>query len=375
MNKPLLTLLAGVFLAGASFGAEPEFDRLLLKNYHPVSLYRIQQTLVRRAAVPVIDMHSHSFFVQNDAEIRRWVQLMDEANIERTIVLTGESGPAFDALVARFAPFKNRFELWCGFDYTGIEEPGYGPAAAAELERCMRMGARGVGEESDKGLGLVRAIPGRPLPKPVHPADPRLDPLWEKCAELGLPVNLHVADPIWMYHPLDEKNEGIPNAAIWKIGSEPERIDLNGMIGQLEETLRRHPRTTIIACHLANLDYDLTRLDGLLARYPNLYADLAGRLAETAAIPRTAAAFIEKHRDRLFYGTDMELTPEMYQMTFRILETTDEHFYGVDQFCYVWNLSGFGLRRETLEKLYRTNALELMHRLQPANYPAPPAKP
>jgi hypothetical protein len=56
------------------------------------------------------------------------------------------------------------------------------------------------------------------------------------------------------------------------------------MVDVLERTVRRHPRTTFVACHLANLDYDLERLG------------------------------------RLLYGTDMGFDRDMYETTFRILE-------------------------------------------------------
>lgn len=47
--------------------------------------------------------------------------------------------------------------------------------------------------------------------------------------------------------------------------------------------------------------------------------------------------------------------------TFRILETLDEHFYA-PIFEYHWSYSGFGLKDPVLEKVYRTNALEMARR-------------
>ena len=57
---------------------------------------------------------------------------------------------------AVYGKYPDRFELWCGFDLTGYDKPGFGPATIAELERCVRLGARGVGEITDKGSGLSR---------------------------------------------------------------------------------------------------------------------------------------------------------------------------------------------------------------------------
>ena len=69
--------------------------------------------------------------------------------------------------------------------------------------------------------------------------------------------------------------------------------------------------------------------------------------------------FYDKYQDRLLYGTDMGMEKHFYQVTFRILETLDEHFYETKLFCYHWALSGFGLSDKILKKLYLTNAQKI----------------
>ena len=71
---------------------------------------------------------------------------MDACGIEKCIVFTGATGARFDELVKLYSKYGNRFELWCGFDYSGYDKPGYGPEAVKELERCYKSGAKGVGE-------------------------------------------------------------------------------------------------------------------------------------------------------------------------------------------------------------------------------------
>jgi hypothetical protein len=58
----------------------------------------------------------------------------------------------------------------------------------------------------------------------------------------------------------------------------------------------------------------------------------------------------------LVYGTDMGFEKEMYRVTFRVLETWDEHFYEHEMFGYHWSLNGFGLPDEILRKVYHANA-------------------
>jgi hypothetical protein len=334
--------------------ASPE--TILLKDYKPRSLYKIPITNVARAKFPIIDMHSHAY-AKTAEEIAGWVRNMDEVGVAKTIVLTDATGQEFDDVFRKYAVHRDRFELWCGFDYRGYDQPGFGPQAIEALEKCHQAGARGVGELHDKGKGLASSTVST---IGMHPNDARMDGLFDRCGQLGMPVNIHVADPIWMYEPMDNKNDGLMNAFEWRLDNQPGIVGHSGMIDILESTVKKHSNTTFIACHFANLDYDLGRLGQILDRHHNLYADISARYAETAPIPRFAAKFYEKYADRLLYGTDMGFDKPMYQVTFRILETMDEHFYESDMFGYHWSLNGFGLSDQVLRKLYHANAEKLL---------------
>jgi hypothetical protein len=76
------------------------------------------------------------------------------------------------------------------------------------------------------------------------------------------------------------------------------------------------------------------------------------------------AGFYERYQDRLLYGTDMGSAREMYQATFRILETADEHFYEFELFDYHWPLHGFALGDGILKKIYRDNALKIAGKIK-----------
>lgn len=333
-------------------------DNILLRNYRPVSIYKIPVTHVDKAAFPVIDVHSHDY-AQTDEEIVQWIKNMDACGIEKSIVLAMTAGAKFDSIVQRYAKYGNRFEIWCGFDYTGYDKPGFGPAAVKELERCYKMGARGVGELGDKGMGLSFSEPVKAWG--MHFDDPRMKPLFEKCAELNMPINIHVADPIWMYEKMDSTNDGLMNAQEWRIDmTRPGIIGFDALIQTLENAVRQNPKTTFIACHFANLNHDMAKLGELLDKYPNLYADISARYAESATIPRNMKAFYEKYQDRLLYGTDMSNNTSMYRITFRVLESSDEHFYEIGLFGYHWALNGFGLPAEVLKKVYHDNAARIL---------------
>jgi predicted TIM-barrel fold metal-dependent hydrolase len=284
---------------------------------------------------------------------------MDRRGIAKTVVLTYQTGAKFDSIFKVYSKYGDRFEVWCGFDYTGYQEQGWTEKAIKELERCHKVGAKGIGELGDKGSGLFYS---RPSPAPgMHIDDARMQPLLKRCGELKMPVSIHVAEPMWMYEPIDVHNDGLMNAENWKIDRDkPGLILHSALVNTLEQAVKNNPGTTFIACHYANCSYDLKILGGLFDNYDNLYADIAARYAEVAPIPRTTKAFYEKYQDRLVYGTDMGMDDSMYQTTFRILETEDEHFYEHDLFGYHWALNGLGLSDAILKKIYGDNAKKIM---------------
>lgn len=350
-----IVVITCLCIAGISYGQD--MNNLKLKDYRPVSIYKIPVTNVAKAKYPVIDMHSHPGYVHDEKGIEWWVRNMDSCGIEKAILLTGATGAKFDSLVKSFSKYSNRFELWCGFDDSGYDSLGYGPAAVKELERCFRAGAKGVGELMFKGKGVPPSAVNKSI---MLPDDPREDMLFEKCADLGLPVNIHVSEDKWMYEKDDSTNDGLMNSSTWQVKMENGAKTHEEMLTRFENTLKKHPRTIFVAAHLANTCADLSVLGSFLDKYPNLYADISARYAEIAPIPKFVHDFIEKYQDRLVYGTDNMPDQTTYRLTFRILETADEHFYAHYLFSYHWPLYGLFLTDTTLKKLYRDNALKII---------------
>jgi predicted TIM-barrel fold metal-dependent hydrolase len=351
LKRALLFAFASLSLS-TGVCAQISPDQLLLKDYKPHSIFKIPETHIDKARFAVVDMHTH-VYATNEAAVDRWVQVMDEVGLEKSIILAGSTGARLDSQIALFGRHPKRFEVWCGFNLSGIDQPGFGPAAIAELERCHKAGAKGVGELSDKGKGLS----GAPA---VHCDDSRLDPLFEKCAELGMPVNIHIGEDQWMYEPMDEHNDGLMNAYTWKITNAPGVLTHEQVLATLKNMVKKHPRTTIIACHFANCSADLNALGEMFEQFPNLYADMGARFTEITGIPRFVLRFFTKYQDRLLYGTDNTPRPEMYRTSFRILESEDEHFYPTSFSKYHWPSQGFALPDQLLKKIYRDNALKII---------------
>ena len=345
-------ILSFLLLVATGVSAQEDVTDLKLENYRPQSIYKIPITKIGKAKYPVIDVHSHDY-AATDAEVDTWVKTMDSCGIDKTIILSGATGAKFDSVYQKYSRYKNRFEIWCGFQIDGYNDGGWSDKAVKELERCVKKGARGVGELSDTGFGLRYKGGFGP-----HIDDPVMKPLLQKCAELGIPINIHVAEPIWMYLPMDSTNDGLMNAYEWKIDSTKEGIlGHAALVNTLQNAVRDNPKTIFIACHYANCEYDLSILGAMFDKYPNFYADGAARFGEVAPIPRYMAKFYEKYQDRLLYGTDNDPERPMYEATIRILETLDEHFYYFRS--YHWPSHGFGLSDKILKKVYRDNARKI----------------
>ena len=335
-------------------------DTLLLRDFHPQNVNNIPQTFVEKARYGVIDMHSHDY-AESPEDIAHWVKTMEACNIRETHVMhCSWIGAPFEDVVARYSAYPDKFRFWCCFDYTQMLQDGSADEAIAYLEHCHALGAVGVGEMGDKGEGDLYARPAEG--RGIHLDDPRLQPVLKRCGELGMPISIHIAEPYWMYLPQDGTNDGLPNGAVWHVDTSAETcLDYDGLMTSFENAVRNNPNTTFIACHYLNMNQDLPRLGALLDKYPNMYIDIAARVAEAAQTPRATRAFLIKYQDRILFGTDNGMSADMYRNIFRVYETEDEHFY-IPDFNYHWALSGMYLPDSVLKKLYYENAEKVLGR-------------
>ncbi len=338
---------------GVSIAPGP-MDSILVKDYAPKSSLVTKETVVPKAKYPVIDSHVHVVGKTPD-EVADWVRTMDEVGMETSLVLTGAIREEFDALVDSLPKaYPGRFLLYCGLDKTDIDKPDYSDRAVAELVRCYNNGARGVGELSDKGFGFTKDI--LPRDRRLHPDDPRLDAFWQKCAELKMPVSLHVADHPSCWTPLDVYQERTPDYQHFnQYGKDVPSYD--ELITIRNRTLEKHPKTIFIACHLGNQGNDLEKLSMAMDKYPNLYLDTSARDYELGRTPRASAKFLEKYQNRILFGTDQGREKSMYQIHWRLFETNDEYIVG----RVWWPYYGLGLPPRILKSLYRDTAKKIFN--------------
>ncbi|MFN9784292.1 MAG: amidohydrolase family protein, partial [Sphingobacteriales bacterium] len=249
------------------------------------------------------------------------------------------------------------FIVFANVDWSGVGNPGWAEKAAGQLEQDVKNGAKGL--KVYKNLGFsVKDKDG----KRVRVDDPRLNPVWQKCAELKIPVLIHTADPKSFWDPIDKNNER------WlELVTHPNRVRGNDnpvpwedLIKEQQTMFANNPKTTYIAAHFGWLPNDLGRLSQLMDKLPNIVVEFGAVIAELGRQPKMAKAFFEKYQDRILFGKD-SWVPEEYSTYFRVLETNDEYFPYHKKYHAFWRMYGLGLPDNILKKVYYSNAARLLH--------------
>jgi predicted TIM-barrel fold metal-dependent hydrolase len=335
-----------------------------LINYRPRSKLVVSQTNIEKPKFPVIDAHNHlgmSFNGDSDQrEVSEIIDILDEAGVKTYVDLDGGWGE--DVLQDHLDRYKSkapeRFIHFGGVDWSQWSEVGDGFSdwAAERLHEQVRWGAQGL--KIWKGFGLsVRDPQGNLVPVD----DTRLDPIWRTATELGIPVLIHVADPVAFFDPLDERNERWEELQAhpdWHFPSPPYPAFMTIMT-QLANLVTRHRDTVFIGAHVGCYSENLTWVSDLLERAPNFYVDISARISELGRQPYTARRFFMNYTDRILFGTDMGINLDTYRVYYRFLETDDEYFnYGTGEIPGQgrWHIHGLYLPDDVLEKVYWTNA-------------------
>ena len=340
-------------------------QELSFEEYNPESTLVVPGEPVLRARYPFIDIHGHQRNMP-DQDLSPVVAAMDTLNLAIMINLSGRSGEQLKKSVRNVAEhFPNRFVVFANVDFEGVGSPNWTENAVAQLEQDIENGARGL--KIYKSLGMrYKDVNGNR----VAINDPRLDPIWAKCGEMGVPVLIHAADPKSFWDPFDGDNErwlelkthprrkrGDDNPAPWET-----------IIGEQHDMFRKHPNTTFINAHFGWYANNLGALSDLMDEIPNMYVEIAAIIAELGRQPRNARAFFEKYQDRILFGKD-SWKPEEFPTYFRVLESGDEYFPYHKKYHAFWAMYGMNLPDEILKKVYYKNALKIVPGLDKSLFP------
>ncbi|MCI8334224.1 MAG: amidohydrolase family protein [Lachnospiraceae bacterium] len=341
-----------------------------LKKFHPVSEAVVPVTDCPRPRFPVIDFHTHCgkmLLGENYAssyDTEDYVRRLLEYGVVKAVNLDGFYGNDLDEMNRKIAGFEQMFVNFMWVDMERFGEPDFPDRARRQIRECYRNGCCGI--KMWKDLTLYRKDSSG---KPIRTDDPRLNVIYETAAELGIPVLMHIGDPVAFFKPKDERNERYEELSAnpdWEFSDRSRFLSFEELMEMQENTVRRHPGTTFVIAHVGSYAENLGWVGEQLSKYPNLYVDIAARLAELGRVPYSARRFFAAYQDRILFGTDSTpATLGAHPTYYRCLETEDEYFSyepeGEIPGQGRWAIYGLFLEDEVLKKVYYKNACRLLH--------------
>jgi predicted TIM-barrel fold metal-dependent hydrolase len=335
------------------------------EKYDPKSTLVVPEHILTRSKFPFIDVHSHHWNM-GTMDLKELVDPMESMNMAVMINLSGGNGDRLKAMIDNIKEnYPNRFIVFANINFESIGNIDWAEKTVKQLAEDVRNGAQGL--KIFKNLGFsVLDTSGKRVPVD----DPRIDPIWEKCAELGIPVLIHTADPAPFWEPQDEQNER------WlelkerpgRKRSDKDPAPWQQIIDEQHRVFKNHPNTLFINAHLGWYGNNLQKLGELMDQMPNMYTEIGAVLAELGRQPRSARAFMIKYQDRIMFGKDA-WEPEEYLTYFRVLETVDEYFDYYRKRHAFWKIYGLDLPDEVLKKIYYKNALKIIPGIDDSLFP------
>lgn len=337
-----------------------------VEDYSPVSTLKVPETKLTRSKYPFIDVHNHQFTMPVQ-DLDKLVGEMDSLNMAVMVNLSGFRGKYLEWSLDNVKDsHPNRFILFLNIDFEKLDDAGWPEETLKMMEEGVKQGVRGLKVYKTLGLTETDNAGNR-----IAIDDPRLDPVWTKCGELGIPVLIHSGEPVSFWNPRDKYNER------WlELKQHPGRYrspdnypSFEQVMAEQHNVFRKHPETKFINAHLGWFGNDLERLGKLLDEMPNVYTELGAVLAELGRQPRFARQWLIRYQDRVMMGKDAYDVKEYYTY-FRVLETDDEYFDYYRKYHAHWKMYGLALPDSVLKKVYFRNALHVIPGIDKSLFPA-----
>jgi predicted TIM-barrel fold metal-dependent hydrolase len=355
-------------IAFSAFSQEQPLDmKMDFEAYDPPSTLVVPEHKITRAKFPFIDVHNHQFSMPTQ-NLNDLLNEMDNLNMRVMVNLSGRGRGSTDHLDKSLENVKKtnpqRFIVFTNIDFAAIDDPEWQNRMVKQLEEDVRKGANGLKIYKSLGMFTKDSKGNR-----IRIDDARIDPIWKKCAELGIPVLIHSADPKQFWQPIDQNNERWLELKLHPgRRHDTDSLSWETIISEQQNVFKKHSKTKFICAHMAWFANDLKKLGELLDAMPNMYTEIGAVIAELGRQPRAAKAFLTKYQDRVMFGKD-SWVPAEYATYFRVLETADEYFPYHKRYHAFWRLYGLELPDDILKKIYYKNALKVIPNIDASMFP------
>ena len=338
-----------------------------IEEYSPKSSLVVEENPRNSAKFPFVDVHSHQWKMPV-MDFTNLIAEMDSLNMGYMINLSGSGFATFAgnqnlmdiSLTESLENIKkqgvsNRFGVFVNIDFNKIDDPDFGTNNVEIIKDAVKQGVIGLKVYKNLGLNLKDNSGER-----VKVDDKRLNPIWEICGELNIPVLIHSGEPSPFFDPIDKHNERWLHAR-----QKPQSFRNSNEYPSFDEVMqeqynmfKNNPNTTFINAHLGWYGNDLDKMSAQLDDLTNVYTEIGAVIAELGRQPIRARRFFIEHQDRVLFGKDTYKKSE-FDVYFRILETSDEYFDYYRKRHAHWKMYGLNLPDSILKKLYYKNARKL----------------
>ena len=366
--KVLLFVISTTAVVYFSVDLIQEKNNLMdIEEYNPTSSLVVEQNPKDHSKFPFVDVHSHQWKMPV-MDLSDLVADMDSLNMGYMINLSGSGFGTFagnqdlmDVSLTKSIEnvesqgLSNRFGVFVNVDLNKIDEEDFAENNVSIIKDAVKQGAIGLKVYKNLGLNLKDNSGAR-----VKVDDKRLNPIWEVCGELKIPVLIHSGEPSPFFDPIDKYNERWLHARQKPASfrSPDEYPSFEVVMQEQYNMFESNPNTIFINAHLGWYGNDLDKLSEQLDNLPNVYTEIGAVIAELGRQPIRAKKFFVEHQDRVLFGKDTYRKSE-YNVYFRILETSDEYFDYYRKRHAHWKMYGLNLPDSILKKLYYKNALRL----------------
>lgn len=363
----VLIILLGM---GFTVKAQELNNKMDFESYDPPATLVVPEHKLTRAKFPFIDIHNHQADMTTPQGLDKLIHEMENLNMAVMVNLSGRgfrrSADHLQKSIENIQKYQpKRFVLFTNIDFSAIDDPEWQGRTLKQLEEDVKRGAQGLKIYKSLGMSVKDKNGNR-----VHIDDSRIDPIWARCGELGIPILIHSADPKPFWSPVDSTNERWLELKIHegRQRSDTDPAPWEQIIQEQHHVIKKHVKTTFINAHMGWYPNDLKKLGSLLDDMPNMYVEIGAVIAELGRQPRTAREFMIKYQDRVLFGKD-SWQPDEYATYFRVLETADEYFPYHKRYHAFWRMYGLELPDEVLKKIYYKNALKLLPGIDKSMFP------
>ena len=261
--------------------------------------------------IGIIDAHVHC---DDPSFIEPGVGCLAQAGVEKFAVQSrshmGTKGPwqgkanANPVALAAKAMYPERAYAFGAINHhpgLTLTEEAFGEELAAQVKRIRAMGCDGV--------KMLETKPSLYVTFPYRVGHAVFEGFFESLAAQGLPLMWHVGDPASFWDPAKATERLRRLGWYYGEGGYPGKEEL---YEESLEIVTRHPGLTVVFAHFYFLSGDLARLGRIFDAHPNLNVDITPGSEMYMDFSRNAGearAFFIRYKERLFFGTDLELNP------------------------------------------------------------------